>query len=128
MTIFFDEVFDEDFDKKFDEFSTYDQYFDQLFDEFNKFFQRIFFNNFFDEFFGILIFLKIFFFTFNLLTIASFRLGVPLILFILSFVLFAMHLTFNPNSDISIFDSFEMRSSKHKFGHDILSGFKMASP
>jgi hypothetical protein len=46
----------------------------------------------------------------------------------LSFVLFAMHLTFNPNSDISIFDSFEMRSFKHKFGHDILSGFKMASP
>ena len=93
-----------------------------------KFFKEFFSINFFDEFFGILIFLKIFFFTFNLLTIASFRLGVPLILFILSFVLFAMHLTFNPNSDISIFDSFEMRSFKHKFGHDILSGFKMASP
>ena len=61
MKKFFDKVFDEFFDEVVDEF--FDEVFDEIFDEF------------FDNFFW-----KIFM-TSNLLTIASFRIGVPSILF-----------------------------------------------
>ena len=71
------------FEKLFDEF--FDQSFNECFGEFfgvNSFwriFWRIFFDNFFDDFFGR------FLLTYNLLTIPSFRIGVPSLLFFQKF-------------------------------------------
>ena len=90
--IFWRKFFD-DFYNNFSDFSEEffwpifltNEFFDEIFDEiFDEFFWRIFLSNFltnyFDEFFDDFFFGR-FFFTYNLLTIASFRIGVPSILF-----------------------------------------------